>query len=94
MCPSELLFRRKLRTKLPGHREAAKLDEEVRDKDRGQKVRIKAYADKVCNAYESNLRVGDKVLLKQQWANKWATQFESQPYELIDKCGNSVVIES
>ena len=31
VCPAELLLRRKLRTKLPELREAAKLDEEVRD---------------------------------------------------------------
>ena len=37
---------------------------------------------------------GDKVLLKQPRTNKWTTQFESQPYELIDKCGNRVVIKA
>ena len=37
---------------------------------------------------------GDKVLLKQQQLNKWTTPFESQPYELIGKCGNSVLVES
>ena len=37
---------------------------------------------------------GDKVLLKQQRLNKWTTPFESQPYELIDKCGNIVFVES
>ncbi|KAJ7377194.1 hypothetical protein OS493_030394 [Desmophyllum pertusum] len=25
---------------------------------------------------------------------KWTTQFESQPYEVVDKCGNSVLVES
>ena len=33
VCPSELLFGRTLRTKIPGLREAAKLDEKVRDRD-------------------------------------------------------------
>ena len=31
VCPAELLFQRKLRTKLPELREVAKFDEEVRD---------------------------------------------------------------
>ena len=39
-------------------------------------------------------RAGGKVLLKQQRLNKWTTPFESRSYELIDKCGNSVLIES
>ena len=34
VCPAELLFRRKLRTKLPELGEVAKLDEEVREKTR------------------------------------------------------------
>ena len=34
VCPAKLLFRRKLRTKLPELREVSKLDEEVRDQDR------------------------------------------------------------
>ena len=37
---------------------------------------------------------GDKLLLKQQRLNKWTTPFESRPYELIDKRGNSAVNES
>ena len=38
--------------------------------------------------------VGDKVLLKQQRLNKWTTPFESRPNEMIDKRGNSVLVES
>lgn len=94
VCPSELLFGRTLRTKLPGLRQAAKLDEEVRDRDQEKKIKMKEYSDRTRKAEESNLMAGDKVLLKQPRANKWTTQFESQPYELIDKCGNSVMIRS
>ena len=94
VCPAELLFRRKLRTKLPELREVAKLDEEVRDRDRDKKSKMKEYADRARNAEESSLVAGDKVLLKQQQLNKWTTPFESRAYELIDKHGNSVLIES
>lgn len=94
VCPSELLFGRTLRTKLPGLRQAAKLDEEVRDRDQEKKIKMKEYSDRTRKAEESNLMAGDKVLLKQPRANKWTTQFESQPYELIDKCSNSVMIRS
>ena len=37
---------------------------------------------------------GDNVLSRQQRLNKWTTPFESQPYELIDKRGNTVLVES
>ena len=33
-------------------------------------------------------------MLKQQRLKKWTTPFESQPYELIDKRENSVLVES
>ena len=65
MCPAELMFRRKLRTKLPELRENVRLDEEMRDKDR-EKEKMKGYADKRRNAKESNLSEGEKVLLRQQ----------------------------
>ena len=54
---------------------------------------MKEYAGRARNAEENGLVAGDKVLLKQQRLNKW-TLFESRPYELIDKCENSVLIES
>ena len=94
VCPEELLFRRKLRAKLPELREVAKLDEEVRDRDRDKKTKMIEHADRARNAEENSLVVGDKVLLKEQQLNKWTTPFESQPYELIDKCGSSVLVES
>ena len=85
VCPAEMLFRRKLRTKLPELREVAKLDEEVRDRERDKKSKMKEHADRARNAEENSLMAGDKVLFKQQRLNKWTTPFESQPYELIDK---------
>ena len=32
--------------------------------------------------------------MKQQHVNKWTTAFECQPYQVIEKHGNSVVVES
>jgi hypothetical protein len=55
ISPAELMFRRKLRTKLPELTENVRLDdEEMRDKDR-EKEKMKGYADKRRNAKESNL---------------------------------------
>ena len=55
---------------------------------------MKEHTDRARNAEENSLVAGDKVLLKQQRLNKWTTPFESQTYELIDKRGNTVLVES
>ena len=55
---------------------------------------MKDYADRERYAEESDLMEGDKVLLKQQRVNKWSTSFESQPYEIVEKMGNSVLVKS
>jgi hypothetical protein len=98
MCPAELMFKRKLRTKLPELRVNVRLDEEMsdkdRDKDREKKEKIQSYADEGRKAKERNLSERDKVLLRQQRINKWTTAFISQPYQVIGKHGNSVLVES
>ena len=88
------MFRRKLRTKLLELKEEIRLDEEMRDKDRDKKEKIKDYADNGRNAKESIVSEGDKVSVKQQRVNKWTTAIECQPYQVIQKHGNSVVVES
>ena len=88
------MFGRKLRTKPPELREFAKLDEEIRDQDKENKIKMKEYAGRKRSATESNLTKGDKVFLRQQRANKWTASFETQPYEVINKHGSSVLIES
>ena len=83
-----------MRTKLSDLRETSRTDEEVRDRDRGKKAKMKDYADRQRYVEESDLMEGDKVLLKQQRVNKWSTSFESQPYEIVEKMGNSVLVKS
>ncbi len=93
VSPAELLYGRKIRTKLPDI-EVYRPDEEVRDHDQLQKVKGKLYADTKRRAQESELTPGDLVLLRQEKKNKLSTPFEHQPYEVVTKNGNSVVIES
>ena len=63
MNPAELLFGRKMRTKLPELREEV-IASEVRDRDNGMKAKAKVYADKKRNGKESDIGPGDKVLVK------------------------------
>ena len=52
------------------------------------------YADTRRNAQESDVEIGDSVLVKQPKVNKFTITFNPEPYTVVKKTGNSVVIES
>ena len=93
VSPAEILFGRKLRCKMPSLAETKNV-EDVRDKDAEKKGKAKEYADAKRNAVESDIAVGDQVLLRQKQDNKLTTPFASDVYKVIEKNGNSVEIES
>ena len=45
VCPLGLMFRRKIRTKMPALREITVNDDELRDSDWEKKIKAKTYAD-------------------------------------------------
>ncbi|CAC5388196.1 unnamed protein product [Mytilus coruscus] len=97
VSPSELLFKRKIRTKLPEidcKEDVTTLDEEMRDRDMYAKHKNKMYIDEKRNAHESDLKTGDNFLVKQQYTNKMTTLFISIPYKLVEKIGNQCVVQS
>ena len=66
----------------------------MRDRDGEMKAKAKQYEDNSRNAQESDLTPGDKVLVRHERRNKLSTPFAREPYDVITKNGNSVVIES
>lgn len=94
ISPAELLFGRKIRTKLPELQDYKLDDEEIRDRDAKQKEKGKSYGDEKRHAVQSDIKPGDKVLLKQNKENKLTTPFSYNPYVVQSKNGNSVVVES
>ena len=40
------------------------------------------------------IQVGDQVLIKQQRENKLSSKFESEPYEVIKRTGNEVMLKA
>lgn len=52
VSPAELMFKRKLRTRIPGIEEHSVDDLEIRDRDSEQKAKGKMFADKRRNAHE------------------------------------------
>ena len=93
VSPAELLFGRKMRTKLPELKEES-TESEMRDRDGEMKAKAKRYANKKRNAQESDLAPGDQVLVRQERKNKLSTPFAPEPYDVVTKTGNSVVFES
>ena len=51
---------------------------------------MKGYADKCNNAKNTDLDVGDKVLIKQPKQNKMSTPFKPEPFEITDKKGSMI----
>ena len=94
VSPAELLFRRQLRTRIPGIEEFSAEDQEVRDRDSEAKEKGKLYADEKRHARESDVKEGDTVLLKQEQRNKLTPTFRPKPFCVLEKTGNSVVVES
>ena len=58
------------------------------------KEKGKLYADEKRCARKSDVKEGDTVLLRQERKNKLTPSFRPEPYRVLDKSGNSVVVES
>ena len=75
---AESMFRRKLRTL-------------ILDRDKEAKERGKLYGDEKRGARESDVKEGDRVLLKQKQTNNLTPSFRPEPFRGLEKTGNSVV---
>ena len=97
VSPAELLYGRKIQTKMPefeGDEEEKKsgtTDQQARDQDAEKKQRGAEAANR--RAAESDVAEGDKVLLLQRKQNKLSTTYDPDPYNVISKKGDLVVIE-
>ena len=69
-------------------------DLEVQDRDKEAKERGKLYADEKHGARESDVKEGDRVLLKQEQTNKLTPTFRPESFRLLEKTENGVVFES
>ena len=97
--PAELLFRRKLTTKMPElvnveEEELEVSDQAVRDRDNQRKQFNKDYVDKKFHARDRNVKEGDSVLLEKKKENKLSPCYEKEPYQVISRYGDQVVLRS
>ena len=93
VSPAELLFGRKIRTKLPEFHEDH-VRSEVQDRDGEMKAKAKLYAEKKRHAEYSDLVPGDRVILKQEKQNKLSTPFAPELYDVVSRNGRSIIIKS
>lgn len=91
--PAELLYGRRIRTKMPFYT-SSQCDLEVRDKDEEYKARAKDYVDESRSAITPDIRSGDVVLLRRENPTKTDTTFYPDPVRVVDKCGSKVTIEA
>lgn len=70
--PAELLFNREIRTKLPSklNKNETVVDQQVRENDRNAKRKMKENADKLANAKEMEIQIGDTVLVRKKKAEQ------------------------
>ena len=100
LSPAELLMGRKLRGKLPQVQsprdQATEAEWQIllREKYARRKLREKEYADSKRHAATSDKAEGNLGLLRQNRENKLLPTFKPEPYRVLEKNGNVVVIEN
>lgn len=94
--PSEMLFNRNIRDKLPSMNQAKILsDDEARDHDMENKFKGKMYADRKRRAKLNEIKEGDMVLAKRPvTTNKLATEFDPTTFQVIKRNGAEVTIQN
>lgn len=71
------------------------IDEETRDRDREKKEKEREYADGKRRACESEVEIGNSVLVKRNIkANKLSSNFEPTVHKVIDRNGTEAVVEA
>ena len=93
ISPAELMFGRKLNTKLPKLNEKT-IDTNVMKSDKINKEKMKSYADRKNNAKPSQLKVGDTVLVKQEKKDKLTTPFNPKPMKIVETKGTMITAKS
>ena len=91
---SELLFNRKIRTKLPKvvNISDKSKDDMVRQTDELAKAKMKLNADRSRQAKKSTIQIGDMVLLRQKKMTKLTTKFDPHPFKVIQIKGTMITV--
>ena len=95
--PAQLLYNREIRGEIPSlpcNPKPINRHSEAKGNQDKQKAKGKKYADERHHAQPSNIKVGDKVLVKQRRHNKLSTSFAATPYTVVTVKGSKIVAEN
>ncbi|CAB4034094.1 Hypothetical predicted protein [Paramuricea clavata] len=89
--PSELLFNRVMKGKLPviNSKKIVNRHKEARDNERNRE-----YANQRRNTRKSDLQVGNYALVRQEKKNKLTANFNHKPYKIIKETGSQIIAQS
>ena len=96
-APAELLYNRKICTKLPQIIDELKKQhhEQVKERDTSAKKKMKTYADARSRAKELQIKEGDVVLVRQPKQNKLSMKFDPVPYKVVRrKCSRVTAVRN
>ena len=91
VAPAQVMFGRKLKTKLPKFSIKRK-DSHFRSRDSRMKEKNKANADIKSRAKQQNVSIGDKVLIKRQKHNKVETPYNPKPGKIVKIKGSMITV--
>ena len=92
--PAELLYGRKIRTKLPAlkKQQQGDLDKEVREKHERERQKQKSYADEKRKAKIKEIKPGDQVMVQQRKTTV-KTPWDPSPYTVTQVKGSQVELK-
>ena len=97
VSPAEALYGRKIRVKLPENENRTnskhddnqeQLDHQIRQHDETMKAKMKRYADNKRHASDSNIQIGDTVLVRQKRSSKLTPFYAAKPLQVTAKNGS------
>lgn len=94
--PAVLLFGRNIRNKIPAVLPVSpteEIPETILQRDGEKKEKMKSYADERGRASLSDIKEGDRVLLKQPSVTKLSTTYDPKPYTVEKKKGFSLLLK-
>jgi len=91
--PSELLFSRIIKTKVPPVIKS-RVPRSLKTRDAQRKSQCKQYTDKNKSAMVNKFCVGQNVLLAKREGNKMSSVFENKLYKVIRQKGNNLLVKS
>lgn len=92
--PFEMLNGRAAKLLIPSLKDDVRFDEEVRDRDKIEKMKGKIYADKRRHAKDGDLEVGDVVMLRNYGIRKLDPTFNPDPFKIVVIHGPDLIVES